>query len=205
MVEDKGSGLNQRALEDRIRKKVIGELLSSGGVSYDRASKEVLYYLPQDFVGFYTEVFHQAFRDTDGGTAGRGKSSEEAGKLGRASGSSVGANDPLNRTRDKNLGVGHVRNGQKANRGLKQASAKELFGYNGALGERAAELKAKMDKDIRALTRKYRAELEDIMLERLEEREKAIEARVQDGSMGKGQASREIRAIREEKARLGKR
>lgn len=215
MTEDR----NTVRLKEQIRQQVIAELYSTGGVTYDTAAKEVLYYLPGDFVRLYTQLFHEAYRDTDGGTNGRGVSSAEKGAVGRVSnptdlakghgntgagGKGSGRGVGLeHEPRDKSgaiIGRGHVRNTQKSLRGTKQASAKTTFGYNGRTGEEIAALKARIDKRLRAIARSAADELRAIRDGNLQLEREAIEAEVSAGTLGKGEASRRIsRLIAEQK------
>lgn len=74
----------------RIKEEIIAELLASGGVSYDRAALELLYYIPDTFKHAYTEVFYEAFAGTDGNLDARGRQGAETAALGRASGKAAG-------------------------------------------------------------------------------------------------------------------
>lgn len=216
MTEDR----NTAKLKEQIRAQVVAELFGTGGITYDTAAKEVLYYLPSDFVRLYTQIFHSAFRDTDGGVNGRGISSAEKGAVGRlsnptdlarghgnkgsrgkGSGKGVGLeHEP--RDKDGNvLGRGHVRNVQKSERGLKQASAASTFGYQGVRGEQIAALKNKVDKSLRQIARRAAEELAEIQNGALQDEREAIEREVREGKMGKGEASRRIsHLISEQKA-----
>ena len=181
--------------KEQLRREIIAELLSSGGVTYDRAAKEVLYYLPDNFVKVYTDAFHKAFSDTDGGVGGRGKSTETKGQEGRATGRPGGMprlskEEGLRRkeewkkaakergeevgegTKRKNTGEGMVRNTAKSNKGAKQDAMKKKFGYNGALGEAIAGVKDKADKRLRTIARDMVREIEE------------LEARHRGGTLG---------------------
>lgn len=215
MPEDR----NTAKLKEQIRNQVIAELFGTGGVTYDTAAKEVLYYLPGDFVRLYTQLFHEAYRDTDGGTNGRGVSSAEKGAIGRVSnptdlakghgntgagGKGSGRGVGLeHEPRDKSgaiIGRGHIRNTQKSMRGAKQASAKNTFGYNGRAGEEIAALKTRIDKRLRAIARSAAEELRDIREGNLQLEREAIEHDVESGTLGKGEGSRRIaRLIAEQK------
>jgi hypothetical protein len=168
-------------------------------------------YLPGDFIRLYTQIFHEAFRDTDGGTNGRGVSSAEKGAVGRAdnptdlargygntgargkgSGKGIGLEHEPRDKQGQVLGRGHVRNTQKTLVGLKQASAKNTFGFNGKRGEEIAALKTRIDKRLRAIARSAAEELAEIKNGALQEEREAIEREVKKGSMGKGEASKRI-------------
>lgn len=74
----------------RIRDEILSELMASGGVTYDRAALEVLYYIPDSFREAYTKLFYQALANTDGGISQRGEVGAETGALGRAPGKAAG-------------------------------------------------------------------------------------------------------------------
>lgn len=183
---------------DHIRNQVIAELFGSGGVSYDRAAKEVLYFLPGDFIATYTRAFHEAFRDLDGGVNGRGTSAIEKGKVGRLGNPDVPRGGTQSDPRDregKPLGQGHVRNTQKATRGTKQASAKNMFGYNGAIGEETAQLLTRVNKRLRSISREMKTDLDELKNRRLDEDRKAIDSRLEAGEISKGEASRRMSSL----------
>lgn len=124
------SAIRQEVL-DKIREQVIGELYSSGGVSYDRAALELLYYLPTGFRDAYIRMFHEAMDGTDGGLGARGEAGAQTAALGRAPGKAAGK-------RAKTRGTFPVRD------------------------EQVLELKDKVDKRLRTISRDILFGLEEI-------------------------------------------
>lgn len=78
-------------MRDRLREEILSELMASGGVSYDRAALELLYYVPQPFREAYMRLFYQAMANTDGGISERGRQGADTAALGRASGKAAGS------------------------------------------------------------------------------------------------------------------
>lgn len=120
----------------RVKEEIMAELLASGGVSYDRAALELLYYIPDGFKEAYVRMFYEAFAGTDGNLDMRGRQGAETAALGRASGKAAGKTT--------------------AKRGTFFISSEE-----------ALELKDRVDKRLRAISRDILVGLDEIKASRV--------------------------------------
>lgn len=128
-----GSKTFTQLVEEGVEKR-LKDMLSSGEITFGRASLELLYYVPRAFRDAYVETFLTAIGGEDMGTAGRGRAAAEAGALGRAKGRARGS--------------------------TKRTWRGEFI----VKDERALRLKERADKRLRALAREMNLELEDIKL-----------------------------------------
>jgi hypothetical protein len=76
--QDDGGHENRRYREqlDEAVTRRIAEIASAAGVPHARASLEVLYYLPKDFLQRYTELFDACLKLDSGGVGGHGGEGE---------------------------------------------------------------------------------------------------------------------------------
>ena len=129
-------------LAERKAQSMYTDLMASGGVGYNQIAKEVLFFLPRDFLEVYEELWQQGLAGKDDGGAGaRGESQAETGRVGKAS------------TRNVPGGM------QISSGGAKRKSYKK---YWVIADEEALALKDKVDKRLRGLTREARQELQEI-------------------------------------------
>lgn len=127
-------------MADRAARDKYTDFLAAAGVSADRMALEVLYWLPQDFLDLYQELYMRGLRGTDGGTGDRGRAATETGELAKAA---------RKTTRD----------GSFAGSG---GGGKRYKKYWVVADERALELKTKIDKRLRSMTRDIRDELSEM-------------------------------------------
>lgn len=71
-------------LDDRLRTR-LAEIRSAAGVPHSQVALECLYFLPAQFLTQYQELFSRALK-SDGGESGRNTSQQQAGDLGKATG-----------------------------------------------------------------------------------------------------------------------
>lgn len=117
---------------ERIAQTRFTEMMSAAGVSVDRMALEVMYWLPQDFMDLYQELYMRGLRNTDGGTAERGQAATETGELGKAPRKTAGG------------------------------QGKKFKRYWTIADEQALALKEKIDKRLRSITRDIRDELTEL-------------------------------------------
>jgi hypothetical protein len=122
------------------------ELMASGGVGYNQIAKEVLFFLPKDFLDLYEELWHAGLAGKDdGGSGARGQSQHDTGVVGKAA------------TRNVPGGM------QISSGGAKRKSYKR---YWVIADEEALALKDRVDKRLRGMAREVRIELGRIRSER---------------------------------------
>jgi hypothetical protein len=63
-------GENRIDLKETLRREILAELSSSGGIPYGRLSMEALFLMPRAFVEIYADIFHRALREGIGREAG---------------------------------------------------------------------------------------------------------------------------------------
>lgn len=63
------SDSRRREIDDAVTRR-IAEIASAAGVPHARASLEVLYYLPKDFLDAYVELFNSSLKLDSGGVGG---------------------------------------------------------------------------------------------------------------------------------------
>lgn len=84
-----GAEGRRRDIDEAVQRR-IAEISAAAGVPHSRASLEVLYYLPQDFLKRYSELFHASLRLDSGGVGGRDSASETAKVPGKYKGTMPG-------------------------------------------------------------------------------------------------------------------
>lgn len=134
VAEREANGLDA----ERVRKMVeaqVAAVLSAAGVDQKRVATQVLFYLPPEFVGLYEELFDRALKITgeEGGAA------ERTGALGKAPSGTSGSKG--NKTQ--------LRGGQ----------GKKFKSIWVVKDEDALDLKHRIDKRLRALTRDMQTEM----------------------------------------------
>jgi hypothetical protein len=131
---------------ERMAQSMYAGFLAGAGVGYNQIAKEVLYFLPRDFLDIYEEVWHAGVAGKDdGGTGARGAAQAETGRVGKAA------------TRNVPGGM-QISSGGAKRKGYKK--------YWVIADEEALELKDRLDKRLRGLAREARAELADIRARR---------------------------------------
>lgn len=108
------------------------DMMAAAGVHTDRMALEVMYWLPDSFLDLYQELYMRGLRGTDGGTGDRGKAADETGALGKAPRKTTGS------------------------------GGKKFKKYWVVADEQALDLKSKIDKRLRALTRDVRDQLVEL-------------------------------------------
>lgn len=127
---------------ERMAQSMYAGFLAGAGVGYNQIAKEVLFFLPRDFLDIYEEVWHAGVAGKDdGGTGARGAAQAETGRVGKAA------------TRNVPGGM-QISSGGAKRKGYKK--------YWVIADEEALELKDRLDKRLRGLAREARAELADI-------------------------------------------
>lgn len=122
---------------ERMAQSRFTDLMAGAGVGYNQIAKEVFYFLPQDLLDVYAEIWHKGLAGKDdGGVGARGDATAEQARVGKASG--------------------------KGLQGLGGAKRKTHKKYWVIADEDALALKDKADKRIRALARDLRRELEGL-------------------------------------------
>lgn len=113
------------------------DLMASGGVGYNQIAKEVFYFMPQDLLDVYAELWHAGVAGKDdGGTGARGAADAEQARVGKASG--------------------------KGLQGLGGAKRKTHKKYWVIADEDMLAIKDRADKRMRALARSLRSEMEEV-------------------------------------------
>lgn len=120
----------QRDIDEAVTRR-IAEISSAAGVPHSRASLEVLYYLPRDFLQRYTELFNAALKLDNGGGAGR--SEDEGGTK--------------------------VSNSYRGSRPMVGAGGKRYKQYWVVKSDEALDLKKRVDKRLRALGRQIATDM----------------------------------------------
>lgn len=115
---------------DQEIRKARAEAASSAGVGYGRASLEVLYLLPEQFLDAYVKLFHKALKEDSSSPLG---GQQRKAELGRATGK--GGSELAKR------------------RLAKAQKGATLGGYFTVKDERAFAEKRRIDKRLRALAR----------------------------------------------------
>ena len=121
---------------EAMAQKRFTELMASRGVGYNQIAKEVFFFLPRSFLAAYEQLWYKGLAGKDdGGTGARGAADAEAARVGKASG--------------------------KGLQGLGGAKRKTYKKYWVIADEEALEMKDKIDKRLRSMTREIEQFLSD--------------------------------------------
>lgn len=135
MTEGNKSLVHMQA--ERMAKSRFTDLMASAGVGYNQIAKEVFYFMPQDLLDVYAELWHAGVAGKDdGGTGARGAADAEQARVGKASG--------------------------KGLQGLGGAKRKTHKKYWVIADEDMLAIKDRADKRMRTLARSLRAEMEEV-------------------------------------------
>lgn len=141
VVEEKVVEAQQKTLlqlqAEALAEKRFTEMMASAGVGYNQMAKELLYFLPKQFLEAYEQLWYRGFAGKDDGGAGAGgpgRIADEAARVGKASG--------------------------KGLQGLGGAKRKTYKKYWVIADEQALELKDRMDKRLRSMAR----EIKDLLI-----------------------------------------
>jgi len=134
-MAEEGLTLDQMRVH-RMAESRFADLMANAGVDSGTMARELLFFLPRDFVTAYSEVFYAAFGGKDdGGVGARGEANAAKAELGKASGKGL-------------AGLG----------GAKRKAYKKHWVI---ADEAAVELKDKTDKRLRAMARELRVRLSE--------------------------------------------
>lgn len=136
-VEGNGTGLSLVQMQAKVMaEKMFTDMMAAGGVDHRRMAQELLFFLPRNFCDAYERLWYRgvAAKGTDGGSDQRGRSQEEAAKVGKAKGSGAG-------------GMGKRRSHKK---------------YWVIADEEALEIKDRVDKRLRGMAREIMRELAEL-------------------------------------------
>lgn len=137
MAEDQSLSQDIATRQAReMAQKMFTDMMADAQVDIRRMSLEVLWFLPRDFVDMYSELFYRTFAGKDdGGTGQRGSADAEQARVGKASGKGLA--------------------------GLGGAKRKTFKRYWVIADERAMEIRDRVDKRLRVISRDIRRELEE--------------------------------------------
>lgn len=122
---------------ERMARSRFTDLMASAGVGYNQIAKEVFYFMPQELLDVYAELWHAGVAGKDdGGTGARGQADAEQARVGKASG--------------------------KGLQGLGGAKRKTHKKYWVIADEDMLAIKDRADKRIRALARSLRLEMDQV-------------------------------------------
>lgn len=129
-LKAEAAGVGDKTLAQIMAEKkardMFTDMMAGAGVHADRMALEVMYWLPQDFLDLYQELYTRALRGTDGGTGDRGKAAQTTGELGKAARKTAGG------------------------------QGKKYKKYWTVADEQVLELKSRVDKRLRSMTREIR-------------------------------------------------
>lgn len=116
---------------EAMAEKRFTEMMASAGVGYNQMAKELLFFLPKAFLDAYEQLWYRGFAGKDdGGTGARGRATDEASRVGKASG--------------------------KGLQGLGGAKRKTYKRYWVIADEEALLVKDRMDKRLRGMAREIK-------------------------------------------------
>lgn len=132
------------------------EMLASAGVSVNRVSHEVLYFIPTQFRDAYIHLFTSAMKGDDADASQQGKRNEATGALGREAGKNT-ATGTVGTGADKESRRTDLASGQTRAVG---GRGKKYKRYWTITDERAFHLKERIDRRLRAIARDIEEELQ---------------------------------------------
>jgi len=139
-------------LAEKKARSLFVDMMASAGLGNHRIAKEVFYFLPQDLLDVYEELWYMGTGGKDGGNTGaRGKAAEEAGALGKAGTDNSGSN----RTNSGQRGTMYISGGGSSKR-------KKYKKYWVIADEEALEIKDRVDKRLRGLARDIRRDIDEL-------------------------------------------
>lgn len=174
MARNDGAGMGSgpdivHLLAERKARTMFTDLMASAGLGNHRIAKEVVYFMPQDLLDVYEELWYMGTGGKDGGgTGARGTAAAEAGALGKAGTDNSGSY----RTNSGQQGTMYVSGGGSSKR-------RKYKKYWVIADEDALDIKDRADKRLRGLARDLRAELDELKMlrklgpERLAEAQRA--------------------------------
>ena len=141
-------------LAERKARTMFTDLMASAGLGNHRIAKEVIYFMPQDLLDVYEELWYMGTGGKDGGgTGARGAAQSEAGALGKAGTDNSGSY----RTNSGARGTMYISGGGSSKR-------KKYKKYWVIADEDALDIKDRADKRLRGLARDLRAELDELKM-----------------------------------------
>jgi len=134
------------------RRSMARELLESGGLAEGRMGLEILFLLPDEFVEFYSMLFHRALK-------------ADAGMGGGSGGGKAGIEKAKGRT---GMASEHDLRGRAGTRGPQSSGSGKKYKTLGLIvgSERMLEIKSRMDQELLSLVRDARLRVAKLDAER---------------------------------------